>query len=163
MRQYLFAPDQWQKHEDDGDLGGYLTDLAMQRSGLNGTLDPIIQMFTNMRYDANMSSLLEGASINWLAKNAQDVISPFVMANDSPNTNTRYFNAARGAFNLVGVPAAAFGLTKLGAVGGAAGQGGCRDRPAVRHVTRRGGWLCRGGGGRQGHPAAEGNRRGQVT
>ena len=118
MRQYLFAPDQWQKHEDDGDLGGYLTDLAMQRSGLNGTLDPIIQMFTNMRYDANMSSLLEGASINWLAKNAQDVISPFVMANDSPNTNTRYFNAARGAYNLLGVPAAALGLTKLGAVGG---------------------------------------------
>jgi hypothetical protein len=118
MRQALFAPEQWQQHEDDGDLGSYLLDLAMQRSGLNGTLDPLIQISTNLRYDANISSLLDGASINWLAKNAQDVIGPFVTANDSPNTNTRYFNAARGAFNLAGVPAAAFGLTKLGAFGG---------------------------------------------
>jgi hypothetical protein len=53
-----------------------------------------------------------------MAKNAQDVINPFVMANDSPNTNTRYFNAARGAFKLVGVPAAAYALTTLGGVGG---------------------------------------------
>jgi hypothetical protein len=44
------------------------------------------------------------------------------MANDSPNTNTRYFNAARGAFNLVGVPAAAYALTTLGGVGGAAAK-----------------------------------------
>jgi hypothetical protein len=118
VRQALFAPDQWKKHEEDGDLWDYLLGLAMQRSGLNGTLDPIIQVATNLRYNADLSSLLDGASMNWIAKNAQDVIQPLVSANDSPNTNTRYFNAARGAFNLIGVPAAAIGLTTLGAVGG---------------------------------------------
>ena len=121
MRQWLFAPDQWDKHAEAGDLAGYITDLAMQRSGLNGTLDPIIQIGTNLRYDANVSTLLEGASINWMARNLQDILTPLGTANDSPNTNTRYFNAARGAFNLVAVPAAAFGLTKLGAIGGAIG------------------------------------------
>ncbi len=118
LRQLLFAPDQWRKHSDDGDLAGYITDLAMQRSGLNGTLDPLIQIGTNLRYDANVSSLIEGASINWMAKNLQDIVGPLATANDSPNSNTRYFNAARGAFNLLGVPVAAAGLTGLGAVGG---------------------------------------------
>ena len=150
MRQYLFAPDQVQKHLDDGDLGSYFLDLAMQRSGLNGTLDPIIQMFTNMRYDSNMSSLLEGASINWLAKNAQDVISPFVLANDSPDSNTRYFNAARGAYNLLGVPAAALGLTKLGAFGGPVvrGLGGA----ALQYGTSPGSaaWLAEQAAGPKG-------------
>jgi hypothetical protein len=122
LRQYLFAPDQWQKQADEGNLGSYLIDLAMQRSGLNGTLDPLIQLGSHLRYEGSVGSLLEGASLNWMAKNAQDVINPFVMANDSPNTNTRYFNAARGAFNLVGVPAAAYALTTLGGVGGAAAK-----------------------------------------
>lgn len=118
LRQLLFAPDQWDKHEKDGDLVDYLTDLTVQRSGLNGVLDPIIQLFTNLRYDSEISTLFNGASINWMAKNAQDVIQPFVTANDSPNTNTRLFNQARGAFNLVGVPLAATGLTMLGGAGG---------------------------------------------
>src|SRR4029077_8472690 len=75
MRQALFAPDQLQKHMEDGDVGEYLLDLAMQRSGLNGTLDPLLQISTNLRYGADLNTLMEGASINWLAKNAQDVIS----------------------------------------------------------------------------------------
>jgi hypothetical protein len=118
MRQYLFAPDQWQKHADDGDLGDYLLGLTLQRSGLNGTLDPILQVFTNLRYNADLSSLLDGASMNWFSKNAMDIIQPMLTTNDSPNTNTRYFNQARGAFNLIGVPAAAYGLTALGTLGG---------------------------------------------
>ena len=118
LRQYLFAPDQVQKHIESGDLGDYFLDLAMQRSGLNGTLDPLIQLETNLRYDANVSSLLQGASVNYLAKNLMDVINPFVMANDSPNSNTRYWNAAHGAFNLAAVPAAVLALTGLGGAGG---------------------------------------------
>ena len=118
LRQYLFAPDQWEKHAEDGTLEDYLINLTFQRSGLNGTLDPIIQVFTNLRYNADLTSLMDGASMNWFSKNAQDVIQPFVTTNDSPNTNTRLFNQARGAFNLIGVPAAAYGLTMLGAAGG---------------------------------------------
>ena len=117
LRQYLFAPDQWQRHEDDGDLGEYLLDLAMQRSGLNGTLDPLIQIATNARYATDFNSLIEGASVNWITKNLQDIVNPLITANDSPDSNVRYFNAARGAFNLVGVPAAAIGLNALGSLG----------------------------------------------
>jgi hypothetical protein len=58
LRQLLFAPDQWKKHEEEGTLLEYLRDLAMQRAGLNGTLDPIIQMATNLRYNADITSLM---------------------------------------------------------------------------------------------------------
>lgn len=118
VRQSIFAPDQWKEHEDKGDLWEWLRDLTFQRSGFNGTLDPIIQVYSHLRYDADISSLMEGASINYMFKNMQDVIQPFVTANDSPNTNTLLYNQARGAFNLIGVPAAAIGLTMLGQAGG---------------------------------------------
>jgi hypothetical protein len=118
VRQAIFAPDQWAKHEADDDVASWLLDLTFQRSGLNGTLDPIIQLYSHLRYDSDISALLEGASVNWLAKNAQDIIQPLVRTNDSPNTNTIYYNQARGMFNLIGVPAAAIGLTMMGGVGG---------------------------------------------
>jgi hypothetical protein len=118
LRQAIFAPDQWAKHDDAGDLGEWLLDLTFQRSGLNGTLDPIIQLYSHLRYDADISSLMDGASVNYLAKNLQDVIQPLVRTNDSPNTNTIYYNQARGLYNLIGVPLAGVGLTMLGSVGG---------------------------------------------
>jgi len=122
MRQYLFAKDQWDKHVADDDLEGWLTDLAFQRSGLNGTLDPIIQVATHLRYQSDLATLMEGAAMNWFLKNAQDVIQPFTSTNDSPNTNTRIWNATKGGFNLAGVPAAAWGLTMLGTAGGPLGR-----------------------------------------
>jgi hypothetical protein len=118
LRQLLFAPDQMKDHADKGDLFEYLRDLTFQRSGLNGTLDPIIQVFSNLRYDADIASLMDGATVHWFSKNIQDVIQPFVTTNDSPNSNTRLYNQARGMFNLVGVPLAAVGLTMLGEAGG---------------------------------------------
>lgn len=118
IRQAIFAPDQWEAHIEKDDVPSWLLDLTFQRSGLNGTMDPIIQLYSHLRYDADISSLMQGASPNWIAKNLQDVIQPYVRTNDSPNTNTIYYNQARGAFNLIGVPAAAIGLTMVGGVGG---------------------------------------------
>ena len=118
LRQLLFAPDQWKQHEADGDLEDYLLNLTFQRSGLNGTLDPIIQLFSNLRYNADVTSLIGGATPHWIGRNAQDIIQPFVTTNDSLNSNTRIFNATRGAYNLFGVPLMATGLTMAGNIGG---------------------------------------------
>jgi hypothetical protein len=118
LRQLLFAPDQWKQHEEDGTLFEYLRDLTMQRAGFNGTLDPIIQLGTNLKYNADISSLIDGAALNWVSHNAHDILQPFLTTNDSPNSNTRIWNATRGAFNLIGVPLAAGGLTAIGNFGG---------------------------------------------
>ena len=121
LRQLLFAPDQWEEHKKNGDLWSWLRDLAMQRSGLNGVLDPIIQTLTNARYLGDTQTLLNGAGPTWVAKNVQDILTGVAGANDSPNTNTAAFNAIKASFNLVGVPLATYGLTLLSAPLAAAG------------------------------------------
>ena len=40
VRQYTSTPDQWKKHQKEGDLHSWLLGLAMSRSGMGGTLDP---------------------------------------------------------------------------------------------------------------------------
>lgn len=116
-RQYLFAQDQWQKHEEDGTLGEWLIDLAVQRSGLNGTFDPAIQVLTNLRYNADVATLLLGPGPNYILGNMQDVIAPIAAA-PSGETNTQYHRQVRAAYNLIGVPLASFLTTQASSVGG---------------------------------------------
>ena len=118
LRQYLFAPDQWAAHEEKDDLEDWLLGLAFARSGFNGTLDPLIQVASNLRYNSDLTDLVDGATLRWASQNAMDVIAPFIRDNESPNSNTQYYNQAKGAFNLIGVPLAATGLSMLGAAGG---------------------------------------------
>jgi hypothetical protein len=122
LRQALFSPDQWAEHKKDGDLFEWLRDLAMQRSGLNGVLDPIVQVLTNYRYLGDMQTLLNGAGPGWVMKGLQDILTGFAGANDSPNTNTRQYNAVKAGLNLVGVPLVNYGLTALGQFGGLPGR-----------------------------------------
>jgi hypothetical protein len=115
-RQWLFAKDEWDKHEADGDLWPWLLELGMTRSGLNGTLDPLMQAWSHVRYNADLSSLTDGAYVNFYLKNAQDLIMP---SNDETEdgtpagTNTRNWKRARAAYNLIGVPGAAVALSAL--------------------------------------------------
>jgi len=121
VRQYIMAPDQWDQHSQDGDLGTYLKDLAFSRSGLNGVLDPILQVFSHLKYDSDLSALMHGASINTYLGNLQKVLQPILGTSDS-NTNTAAYNQARGLFNLVGVPLAAYGLSAVSAAAGPIGR-----------------------------------------
>ncbi len=117
IRQMIFSPDQIQQHKDDGDLGSYLTNLGFSRSGLNGPLDPFVQVLTHLRYNSDLTSLMDGAGPTWFAQNANAILQGFVGPDDG-QTNTRLFNAWRGAYNLIGLPIATYGLTALGTVGG---------------------------------------------
>ena len=120
VRQYLMAQDQWQKHQEDGDLGMYLIGLAFQRSGLNGTLDPLAQVATHFKYDSDLASLMHGATVNYYAKNIQDVLQPMLGVGAETNSNTAAFNQIRGVYNLTAVPLTALGLTMLGSAFGPA-------------------------------------------
>jgi hypothetical protein len=131
MRQYLFARDQWDKHEADGTLWPYIRDMAFQRSGLNGNLDPLIQLYSNLKYTADLASLLDGAGVNYIGKNALDVFR--MGMSDSPNTNTRLHNGIRGLWNLTGVPLTAGGLSILGGLGGPITRGVAG--PTMQYLT----------------------------
>jgi hypothetical protein len=119
VRQLLFAPDQLEKHAEEGDLWPYLLRMAVSRSGLYGKYDPLQQTFNHLKYDSDLASMMHGASINWFAKNLQDLFTPLLgtKGSNAAGTNTAEFNQARAAFNLIGVPAAALGLTAMGTFG----------------------------------------------
>jgi hypothetical protein len=109
LREMLFNGDKLDEHKKKGDLGDWFTDLAIQRAGLSGSLDPLVQMVNNMRYNADANSLIAGASPTFIAKNLTDVIRGVQSAFDpeAPETNTRAHDATKALYNLVGIPAMA--------------------------------------------------------
>ena len=94
VREAIFNGDTWQQHKDDGDLGGWLSDLAVQRTGVNGPLDPLIQAITGLKYERDLSSLVAGAQVGYFLQAAGDLFKPLSGAG-SPNTNTSEYNACR--------------------------------------------------------------------
>jgi hypothetical protein len=128
LRELTYNLDQWQKHEDDGDLLEWIWDRAMSRSGLGGTIDPIVQVATNLKYDSDINKAIEGAGPNWYSTNAYNLLAPFLPGGPpTDSTNTRYHNAAKAFYNLVLVPFEAYAATRLlgafGTVGRLAGFG----------------------------------------
>ena len=122
-RQYIFDHDNWEKHEKTGDLGTWLLGLGVSRSGISGTFDPLTQVFDNLRYQSDLSSLFEGATPAYLLRNIKDLIMPWAGQTDSPNSNTAYNNQARAFYNLIMQPLEVIGLTMMNAAGGPATQG----------------------------------------
>lgn len=111
LRERAFNGDQWKKHQEDGDLESWLIDLAFQRTGLTGTLDPLLQLWHGLRYNKSVSDLALGASGGYYADAIQQIMGAFTRT--SPHTNTSLFNAYRGAYNALAVPAAAVALSAL--------------------------------------------------
>ena len=121
-RQALFSPDQWKQHVKDDDLGTWLLGLAISRSGIGGTLDPIGQVYNNLRWDSDLSKLFNGATPGLVLQNLQNLIQPLISNAQSPNTNTQYYNQARAFYNLLFVPAEVLSLTLMNAAGGPVGK-----------------------------------------
>jgi hypothetical protein len=112
LREAIFNGTKWKEHEDSGDLGSWLSDLAIQRTGVNGPLDPIAQAVTGLKYERDLSGLLAGAQVGYFLQAAGDMLKPFA-GFGSQNTNTSEYNAIKGAWNMFGVPAAGLALTAL--------------------------------------------------
>jgi hypothetical protein len=111
VREAIFNPGKWQEMDEQGQLMDWLTGLAIQRTGLNGPLDPVIQAVTALRYEKSMTSLTAGAQVGFFLQAAQDMLAPFTQG--SPYSNAADFNAARGVYNMFAVPAETIGLTAL--------------------------------------------------
>jgi hypothetical protein len=105
LRERLFNGESWSDHEKKGDLGSWLSDLAIQRTGINGPLDPIIQAMSGLKYQRDLSALVAGAQTGYFTQAAGNILKAFV--SPSPDTNTSDYNAIEGAWQLLGVPAMA--------------------------------------------------------
>jgi hypothetical protein len=111
VREAIFNPGKWEEMDGQGQLMDWLTGLAIQRTGLNGPLDPIMQAFTALRYDKSLTSITAGPQLGFFLQAAQDMAQPWTQG--SPYTNTADFNALKGAYNMFAVPAETIGLTAL--------------------------------------------------
>jgi hypothetical protein len=72
VRESVFNGDTWDDHKKKGDLLEWLVNLAMQRSGLGGTVDPLIQLYHGLRYNKSVAGLGLGIGGYW-AENIQDM------------------------------------------------------------------------------------------
>jgi hypothetical protein len=112
LRYRLMAPDEWQKHEDAGDLHDWLLDQAISRSGLNGPLDNLSQAMNGLQYNHDLSSLADGAQASYFLSAAGDIMK-WVAGSGSPNTNTAAFNGVKGLLDMFAVPAAGIALSSV--------------------------------------------------
>ena len=92
--------------------------LGFFRAFSFGAADPMIQAYTGLKYQRDLSNVMVGAAPGFVLQNTQAILSPLV--NNSEKTNTAEYNAARGLYNGFAAPAVNFGLAML--PGGPLGQ-----------------------------------------
>jgi hypothetical protein len=110
-REAVFNQTAWQEHSKKGDLMEWLNGLAIQRTGINGPLDPVIQAVTSLRYEKSFSSLTAGAQAGFFLDAFTNMIKPF--SEPSPHTNTSHYNSARGFYQGLIVPLETAALSAL--------------------------------------------------
>ena len=158
LREFLFNQSGWEKHEKDGDTDTWLLGLAFQRTGVGGTLDPVAQLIAGLKYTADISSIMEGASVNYLTRNVMKLIGPWIKP--ETNTNTLRYEANQALWNLTAAPA----LAALGVgLGKIAGPMGWLAMPLISWGTSRdaGEWFAetvQGPKGAEPEPPEEGGK-----
>ena len=111
-REAAFNGDTWDEKKEKGELGEWLADLAYQRTGMNGTFDPLMQAINGLKYQRDLTALTAGAQVGNMLSAGQNMAQYFAKDRDI-NTNTAEFNSIQGALNLLGVPMAAYALTAI--------------------------------------------------
>lgn len=112
-REALFNGDKWEEKEQEGKLVEWLLQLALSRTGLFGTLDPFQQALTGLKYERDLTSFAAGAQLGYfLNSGMQPILSAFAGRN-SANTNSGEYNAVKAAYQMLGVPGLAAGLSVL--------------------------------------------------
>ena len=128
-REFIFNQDRWDREWEESDrdfvkfMANYLFPLAFARAGMTGAFDPIFQAFTGLKYQRDLSNALIGTA-GYITQNFEDMAGLFI--NNSPNTVSAEFKAARGLWNLTVQPAIslAIAMTPMSPTTAMVGAGG---------------------------------------
>jgi hypothetical protein len=133
----LFAGDQWDQHQKDGTLLPWLWGRSMSSSGVAGTLDPVLQVIDNLKYQNDINGLFEGAAIKWVGQNGIDILRglPVALGMQDDESNTKVHNMMRGLYNVAVSPALSYMATRLGGFGFIPRLGVV---PALQYLTSQG-------------------------
>lgn len=112
LREAIFNGDKWDEREKKGELADWLMSLAFSRTGALGPFDPVLQAITGLRYERDLSNIMVGPAPGYFLQATQNILSAAVGRN-SANTNTAEWNAAKAAWQMLGVPMAAAALTAI--------------------------------------------------
>ena len=128
-REFIFNQDRWDREWEESDqdfvkfMANYLFPLAFARAGMTGAFDPLFQAFTGLKYQRDLSNALIGTA-GYITQNFEDMAGLFI--NNSPNTVSAEFKAARGLWNLTVQPAIslAIAMTPMSSTTALIGAGG---------------------------------------
>jgi len=109
VREMLYNQTGWDKHSEDDDVMEWLMGLAFQRTGVGGTIDPLVQLVTSLKYSADISSIIEGTGINSLTREIQGLLAPILKP--ETDTNANLYESARNGYSLLIAPAMAIAGT----------------------------------------------------
>lgn len=111
LRQEIFDHDRAQQWRKDGVYLNKIFGLAMQRTGVGGVADPIVNAIEGLKWEHELSSLFLGAQANQTVQAISDIAAP--LTSPSTETNTSRYRMWRGFYQLLGMPAAALGTALL--------------------------------------------------
>lgn len=115
MREAIFNPEQWEENEEkeDGFPWKWLSVLALSRTGIIGMADPILNAYTAIKYQRDLTALAAGPTLSWIGVNVERLFK--LSAMNSANTEKTERAAVRSLYELSAQPAMAY---YLGAMGG---------------------------------------------
>lgn len=109
IREAIFNPERWEEWEREGTLQQNLLFLGATRSYPTGLLDPLVQAFTGLKYQRDISNVVIGAVPSFFLQGVQAIAG--LAINNSENTNNAEYKAAQAAYQLVVTPLIVGGLS----------------------------------------------------
>lgn len=119
IREALFNSDQWDKHDDEGDLEEWLLKLATSRSGVAGPWEMLYQFHTGIRYERDLTSVTAGANLGFILGAGQTMMRGWLpgMRNSDKNNNMER-KALDSLYSITALPAMEIALSYLPVSGG---------------------------------------------
>jgi hypothetical protein len=111
IREFLLNRERWDEEEEKGTLVDTMLKLGATRTFSFAGFDPLIQAYTGLKYQRDLSNIMVGAAPGFFLQAIQSIAKMNVA--NSAKTNTAEYNAVKGVYQLAVAPALAFGLARL--------------------------------------------------
>jgi hypothetical protein len=111
IREKLFNGEEWERRRLEGSLEDWLFRLALSRTGVYGAFDPVVQSFTGLKYQRDLTAIMAGPFAGTILQAAQSVGG--LGFNNTPNTNNAEYAAVKDSYRAIVAPGLAFLLTAM--------------------------------------------------
>jgi hypothetical protein len=111
FREFLMNRERWDEKVEEGNIGSHIAGMTVSRAGTFGAFDPLVNAYTGLRYQRDLSNFMIGAIGSWYTKPTEDIIKLFSGRTNSENTTATEERAIRAAYQLIIVPMMVFAIS----------------------------------------------------